>query len=142
MDLRQALIEGFEHDLWANQHWLEFARKNPNEAFDRVIHHILWAEEIWLERCTGLSAPPNDFNRRLLSINERWKSFLAGENLERVVSYANNSGQGFRRSVHQISRHVIDHGTYHRGHLRMIAEQEGLDWPETGLNGWYSAVAG
>ncbi len=137
METRQWLIEGFEYDLWANQIWIDFAQKNPQESFDRVIHHVLWAEEIWLERCTGLSAPPNDFVRRLAAINARWVQFLKTEDLERTVAYANTSGQGFKREVKQIAKHVTDHGTYHRGHLRMIAENERLEWPETGLNGWH-----
>ncbi len=35
--------------------------------------------------------------------------------------------------VSEITEHVINHGTYHRGHLRGLAEAEGISFPDTDL---------
>jgi uncharacterized damage-inducible protein DinB len=43
------------------------------------------------------------------------------------------AGEPFLQPNHEVVRHVINHGTYHRGQLRMLAELDGIAWPETDM---------
>lgn len=56
-----------------------------------------------------------------------WRLFLDDADLDQEVAYVNMAGQHYVNTVEQIALHVINHGTYHRGHLRGLAESEGLD---------------
>jgi uncharacterized damage-inducible protein DinB len=56
-----------------------------------------------------------------------WKEFIKVEDLDRVVDYKTLRGDPFSNTVTEIARHVINHGTYHRGELRGRAGERGLD---------------
>jgi uncharacterized damage-inducible protein DinB len=56
---------------------------------------------------------------------------LLGADLQRVVSYISLQGVAYNNSVSEIVRQVINHGTYHRGQLRGIAGERGIEFPET-----------
>lgn len=142
MDVRLALQEGFDYDHWANRLWLEVLPRLPFEARAKeILHHILKAQHIWLERCISeeeVRSFSDDLASESVRLNEAWKDLIRICDPEAFVSYTNSRGESFFNTIEQIAKHVINHGAYHRGHLRGLAEAAGTDeFPETDLIRFY-----
>lgn len=131
MGQREELSTLFDYDRWANLHWAEPARGLGKES---VLVHVLEAQVNWLCRIEG--TPPwqpsfTEFPMHLERSIRNWKRFMFGADLGKVISYTTSTGRQYENLVSEIVRHVINHGTYHRGQLRGIAEERGIDFPET-----------
>ncbi len=65
-------------------------------------------------------------------MNKKWKEVLATEDSDRSIIYCRTAGEQFTTSLWVIARHVVNHGTYHRGELRGLCRARGeIDFPET-----------
>lgn len=134
--MKESIVEGLKYDAWATEQWYEaLGRFRDTARASEVLAHILGARSVWLKRCKGEepdyspAAPSRD---RILDENGDWMSYLAEADLDELIHYRNRAGEPHSSSVKEIAQHVINHGTYHRGHLRGLAEAEGLeDFPET-----------
>lgn len=127
--MRDFLIEGLEYDLWANQKWSPMAGQLAQ--VEPILRHVLRSQRIWLERCLGeesMRAWPEALDDALKAANEDWIELIRISDPEAFVTYERNGNAHFE-TIEQIARHVINHGTYHRGQLRGLAE--GLEFPET-----------
>jgi len=131
------LEEGFDYDLAANRRWLDYlSDKGFPGKTEAVFRHIIFALRVWSDRCGGDNklTEADDPAEALASLYETWRRLLDTLPLETEISYHNSRGVAGRRHLHQIARHVIDHGTYHRGQLRQMAEEAGFDdWPDFGF---------
>lgn len=136
MDLRSVVLRGVEYGLWANEQWIAAIGGFKDLARAQLaLEHILGAERIWLERC-GMPLPAQDDDRSLASLfqdaSAAWQRLVHENDLGTPIVYTNFAGETFANSLGDIALHVINHGTYHRGHLRGLAQAEGLvDFPET-----------
>lgn len=136
--VRELLIEGFRYDAWANQAWLPvlptFQDRDRAEA---IFRHILQAQRIWLVRTLSEEeAPPlsDDLGEAISRLSEAWIALVATCDPGAFVSYTTMAGESHFNTVEQIARHVVNHGTYHRGQLRGLKQAEGSDgFPETDL---------
>jgi len=162
--MNESLLEEFDYDAWANRLWAtaltdakgvlgpeslirlnsqgpwpDFFIGDAHVRAGEVFVHILWAQRTWLSRCGGVvtfeSADPEEWIGKL---NAKWKEILASRPATDEISYRNNMGIPGCRTLGQIARHVINHGTYHRGQLREIAEYLNLaNIPGTDLVGFH-----
>lgn len=138
MDSVRFFIQSFEYDLWANQQWLGALGKIRSiEKAQEVMEHILSAQGVWLERC-GAWVPVQEDNLDMRTVfriySQAWIALVRAVDLNSVVSYVNSSGIRFNQPVGDIALHVVNHGTYHRGQLRGIAEMDGAEeFPKTDL---------
>lgn len=130
-----ALTEGFRYDLWANRIWLSHlgAFKNMNRPLE-ILEHIHGAQVIWLIRC-GVEFGDSKKDMSLADLfadsTEIWIQFLKDRELDEPLTY-NREGVDYTHTLGEIAMHVINHGTYHRGHLRGLAEGDGyIDFPDT-----------
>ena len=120
----------------------------PN-LYATVLH--LWdAESIWWQRMEGhqqMVIPSKQFNptmkeavNGLLQQAGEWERFLTStteENLQREFYYKNLKGDSFRSAVWQITHHLFNHGTYHRGQLvTMMRELGEIEIPATDFINW------
>ena len=131
MGQREELSSMFEYDQWANLKWMGPAHETGQES---VMLHIVDAEIIWLSRIEGTprwQPTLEDYPMHVQRSTRNWKRMLMGADLQAVVSYTNFQGEQHENSICEITSHVINHGTYHRGHLRGIAGERGLPFPET-----------
>lgn len=160
--MKEWLKEGFAYDRWANEIWLRtledhgidftpFERfiglptmypdfsAEPRRRIADVFCHILFAQQIWLGRCVPDTGPAEgSAAERLLVLNEAWSRAVDSIEPETVIAYRNTSGAPFEMPFGDIARHVIDHGTYHRGQIRELfdAIAPGGKPPETGFIGF------
>jgi len=121
----------FDYDRWANLQWLDAANSLGKQD---ILLHIVEAQVTWLTRIEGTPVwqpTLEDFGIHLDRSVGRWKRFLLGADLGKVISYTTSRGDHYDSEVSEIIRHVINHGTYHRGQLRGIAGERGMDFPET-----------
>lgn len=137
------LIQGFEFDLWANKRWWAYLEGKSELVQDRAIFaHIFSGQEVWRQRVLG--TPPTEMprfevsERAIVELNEGWKELLRSRSDNPIIHYHRFDGVAGHLHLDQIARHLIDHGTYHRGELRGLCRQRGADdFPETGLGLYY-----
>ena len=139
-ELADVLRESFDYDLWANRLWLPLLAPGEQEAELAVFKHILAASTVWVTRLEGtsLTAMPDvpateDY---LTELHRRWIAAFDRFKYGDVVAYRNTRGDSFTSCFGDIVRHVINHGTYHRGQLRGMCGLKGLPFPETDYIGF------
>lgn len=145
--MRELLIDGFRYDRWANLAWLEalptFADRDRAES---IFRHILSAQRIWLVRTLSEEeAPPptDDLGEAIDRLHQGWIGLLETCDPGAFVSYTTMAGEPYFNTVEQIARHVVNHGTYHRGQLRGLKQAEGSeDFPETDLIRYFRLEGG
>jgi uncharacterized damage-inducible protein DinB/uncharacterized protein YciI len=132
---RNDALELFEYDRWANMRIGE-AIAGLAEA-ERIFAHIVGAMELWYERVVGgeyrkLAVWP-EVRPRLDGVCERWRAHLEradARELARVVEFTNSAGQACSDRLDDILRHVINHGSHHRGQIASLLRAAGRT-PET-----------
>ena len=142
-DKIDTLIDGFAFDAWANRQWWEYIQNKSLDDPDRTIFaHMLAAQKIWSLRVEG--APPSSMPivvpslENILELNQEWITHLKARSDDPLIHYKRLDGTPQHLRLGQIARHVIDHGTYHRGELRGLCRaRNSEDFPETGLALYY-----
>jgi uncharacterized damage-inducible protein DinB len=152
--------ELFAYHRWANARMLEAAGMLSAEDFARdlgsgfpsvraTLAHLLSADWIWLERWRGTSpiAGPDWDTGSHAALTVRWgeverdqRAFLDGlleADLDQVVSYRALNGAPFSNPLGELCRHVVNHGTHHRGQVATLLRQLGAKPPQTDLILYY-----
>lgn len=65
---------------------------------------------------------------------------LSDERLDEVVAYRTVAGVPQESAIWEMLRHVVNHGTYHRGQLATMLRQLGVAPPSTDLILFYRTV--
>jgi uncharacterized damage-inducible protein DinB len=133
MDQKAEFLTLFDYDLWANLQWIEPAQTLNSTD---VLVHIVDAQVIWFSRVTEAERwepKAETLGQGIRKSVDAWQTFIRGAELERMVSYRTLAGEPYENLLSDIVRHVINHGTYHRGQLRGIAGERGAEFPETDL---------
>ncbi|WP_276355349.1 DinB family protein [Cohnella caldifontis] len=138
---RDDIVELYDYNIWANGRILGHLKTLPEDVFHRevnlgfksvadVIGHIAAADEVWLTRLEGSSpsslaskpfANVEEAERSMHRIQSRIRQILSSvDDMEQPVIYRNTKGDEFRNSISEIARHVVNHGTYHRGNVSTI----------------------
>jgi hypothetical protein len=107
--------------------------------------HILSAQWIWLRRCNdcfnlGLSLPARPEAPSLTLAEELsglWLAVIEQVPAEKTLEYVDMAGAPRALPFGAVANHVANHGTYHRGHLRGLAEGQMVkDFPDTDYSIW------
>jgi uncharacterized damage-inducible protein DinB len=157
--------ELFAFHRWANARLLDAAGGLTAEDFARDLRssfpsvretlvHLLSADWIWLERWRGRSptAGPDWDVPTHADLRARWAEFerdqlaflegLSEADLDRVVSYRALSGAPYANPLGELLRHVVNHGTYHRGQVATLLRQLDVKPPQTDLILYYRERGG
>ncbi len=145
------ILDLYSYNRWANDRVLsscaplsaaEWSRDLGGSfgSVGQTMAHLAAAEWIWLERWTGRSPSSlmgelaldtlSQVETVLADVEARRDAFLQG--LDEVtataeLAYTNTKGTPFRAPLWRLLRHVVNHGTYHRGqvanYLRMLGRE-------------------
>ncbi len=141
---REALIELQDYDLWANKRWLDALERLPNVERARAIYqHILSCQYNWLATVMSFEESgtvSDDLVAETDRLFTAWRDVLLNGDPNAYASYERQGVPQFHM-VGEIAHHVFNHGSYHRGHLRGLADAAGLEcFPETDLIRWYREI--
>ncbi|MER3495805.1 MAG: tRNA (guanosine(37)-N1)-methyltransferase TrmD, partial [Armatimonadota bacterium] len=120
---RGDLRERFRYDGWANACLLPLGDQLGGRAGE-VADHIRASQRRWQERIGG---------------EESWADMVESVALDARVIYHDSQGAEWERTFVEIASHVGNHGTYHRGQLRQLLEEAGVDFPDTDWIRWRDA---
>lgn len=153
--------ELYAYNRWANRRILDAAAVLDAASFTRdlgssfhsvqdTLVHILGAEWIWLSRWKGTSPTGLPASWDLSTYDalcERWAeverdqaAFVDGLtelDLGRAITYRNMKGEGFKNTLGQMLRHVVNHSSYHRGQVATLLRQLGAQAVSTDLIRFY-----
>jgi uncharacterized damage-inducible protein DinB len=156
------LTELLEYQRWATTKTLDSVAKLTNEQLHRdlgssfksvfeTLLHLYGADRAWLGRVKGQtpSRPnPNDYPS-LEAMREAWEVVFDGwiatvakhENPKLEIQYTSYDGAPFSSSLEEIVKHVVNHGTYHRGQVAAMQRMLGGEAVSTDLISFYRARA-
>ena len=152
------LLELLTYHRWATLRVLEatealspqdFARdlKSSHGGVRGTLAHLLGADAAWAGRLLGADPPfalPKEFTdvaalrEPWLAVLDAYPDVLARLSPEDQIVYRNSAGPQ-QSSVAQIVRHVVNHGTHHRGQVVTMLRQLGAAAPNTDLIAFYRA---
>jgi uncharacterized damage-inducible protein DinB len=147
------LTDAWKYHQWAIEKTFESCQDLSSQEFTRdlggsfasvrdTLVHTLMADSAWWHRTQGLpyTRPnPADFPD-LESIRSAWQPFYAHwtqvlQNIppETQMPYTAFDGTKYVNTLEEIMRHVVNHGSYHRGQiammLRLLGKQpQATDW--------------
>jgi len=150
----------FAYNRWASLRMLDAIEELTREELGQdlvssfpsvasTLTHMVGAEWVWLERWKGTS--PTSFPDAasldsVQAIRSRWTglwdeqgSYLGGlpHGAEgRLVEYTLMNGTPDKQALGDLMRHVVNHGTYHRGQLVTMLRQLGRTPPSTDYVRW------
>jgi uncharacterized damage-inducible protein DinB len=152
------LTELLDYQRWATLKTLDSVAKLSSEQLHRdlgssfkgvfeTLVHLYGADRAWLGRLTGQNpSRPNlaDYPN-LESLREAWEVVLDGwkpvvtklENPKLEIQYKSYDGLPFTSSLEEIVKHVVNHGTYHRGQVAAMQRMLGGEAVGTDLIGFY-----
>jgi uncharacterized damage-inducible protein DinB len=143
------LLELFAFNRWANERTLDAVAALPADTYERPIggsfpslratlEHMLGAEISWLARWHGeVVGRVTDFGdcRDVASLRARWdvtwseqQRFLATlteDDLARPLAFRFRNQVAGSQPLAEVLRHVVNHGTYHRGQVTTLVRQLG-----------------
>jgi uncharacterized damage-inducible protein DinB len=152
------LLELLEYHRWATNLTVDAVRALTPEQFTRdlgssfpsvrdTLVHAFSADRAWLGRLEGHSPPRANASEftDLASLLEVWEPVLTRWPVlvaslgdpGRLIDYKSLAGEPFTNPLGQIVRHVVNHGTYHRGQITTMLRQLGAQAISSDLIGFY-----
>ena len=153
------LATHLKYSAWASARLIEAASELTPEELSRPMNvshgsllgtlaHVYLGDRIWLSRMVdpeprkklrdeGEEITLQTLVRDWPALYDRWVDFAAGADPERMVAYHDTKGNPYETPVWQIVRHVVNHGTLHRGQVMAMLRQLGKVPPATDLIFYY-----
>lgn len=146
------LLRLYDYHVWANQRWFDHLKELPGELWHRemnsvfpsvsqVFSHIYVIDNMWFAGMSGKSfeeslvlgkrlydetkgISPEEMEERFARLSEQYRSFLR-EQPDRAISLKHPHFGETSATLSDLVRHVVNHGTYHRGNLTAMLRQAG-----------------
>jgi uncharacterized damage-inducible protein DinB len=110
-------------------------QKPMQSVFPTIAHtvqHIYDVDALWLSRCKegeyfekAVIHTPNEAEKAFAQLHDQIAEFAGSVDTAEQVRYQNSAGTVFVNTVDDILRHLVNHGTYHRGNLAAMLRQMG-----------------
>jgi uncharacterized damage-inducible protein DinB len=153
----------FAYHRWAEERMLaacrlltaeQYAEPEPFEvgwpSIRSVVLHLAWANEIWLRRLSEEPPIPmftdadmpelEQAATALLAAHHRFTAellpSLTSDRLAAIFTYQNYKGVVTSAPLWTLLRHVVNHGTYHRGQIASKLKRKGIEPPSTDFSIW------
>ncbi len=145
------LLTAWKFHRWALERFLAVCQELEPEALTKdlgnsfpsirdTLVHCFMADHAWFHRVQGLAftRPEAQNYPSVQSIIDQWQPFLeqwetliTRSSLEQIIVYKTFDGAEFNNSFEEITRHVVNHGSYHRGQIAMMLRLLGHKPPAT-----------
>lgn len=152
--MEKQTLEQYDYHKWANNRVLDHLKELPDEVYageiesvfssvEEVITHIYQTDGMWLSVMSGDSFDEtmsiinqlkeniegqnlNGMRNLYSGMNKEYESFLLEQNdlKSRLIIEHPKYGK-LETSVAQMVKHVVNHGTYHRGNITAMLRQQG-----------------
>jgi uncharacterized damage-inducible protein DinB len=152
------LLDLLEYHRWANEKVLQTVSVLSAEKYTKDLRssfpsirdtliHIYGADRVWLGRIQQGQTPewpkPQDYST-VASLREMWLEILStfpsvvqSLNPEQLISYKAFDGTLYSNKLGDIIRHIVNHGTYHRGQITVMLRQLGEKAVTTDMIAYY-----
>ena len=161
----EALRTHLDYTAWATARLVNAACQLTSEELSRdfqtadhsvlgTLVHVYAADRIWLGRIQGKPPakfidPERDMQLSVLkndwpALLERWKEWAAGltdDGMRSTISYKDLKGNPYQTPLWQITLHVVNHGTHHRGQVSGFLRAMGHTPPPLDLIFYYRELA-
>jgi len=152
MNAKEEAFRLFEYHVWANGRVFRRLEELPEDiprreipnvfptVFDTLVH-IYRIDNVWLLAMQGRFADIVPSSRRILEETralslrqleekfrdqaEQYRAFLEAADMEAVSAYPHPQFGTLHARYIDIVRHVVNHGTYHRGNITAMLRQLG-----------------
>ncbi|MFM9873127.1 MAG: DinB family protein [Fimbriimonadaceae bacterium] len=131
-----------DYEAWANEQWMNtLVRFEDRKRATAIMQHIVGCYGGWITKMDDWTNPDDediDLERDMPDLLRRWRRVLRENSLDTPYDFQSRSGKDRQILLSEVLHHVLNHGTYHRGQLRGLAEAEGMvDFPETDIASFY-----
>lgn len=131
MELLPRMID---YEEWAMAEWRPALEHFPDpERANRIYGHILGCWSGWMPLISDWPDKPStelDWDVDAPALLRLMREAAARP--DHYVTFPNRNGDEVEISSHELVHHMLNHGSYHRGHLRGLAEAAGFEeFPET-----------
>lgn len=158
--MRDDLPSLFAYNRWADDRVLAACRGLTAEQYTRelpggmaslrsTLVHLIGATRAWSRRLQGETVTAlateeelptlAEAERMLAEARAALDSLLAGmtpEKLSAIFTYRNLKNEEKKLPYWMVLRHVVNHGTYHRGQIAVKLKRLGVEPPQTDLVFW------
>jgi uncharacterized damage-inducible protein DinB len=132
------MLDLLTYHRWATLRTLEPCLALTTDEFERdlggsfpsvrhTLAHLYMADSAWLHRVRGEAyakpapgALPEDLSAAWLEVLDGWRAVADSRNADDVIAYRAFDGTPYRNRLEDIARHVVNHGSYHRGQVAMM----------------------
>lgn len=152
--MKHSAIQQYDYHKWANNRVFERLKELPDDVYDQqlksvfsslqeVLTHMYQADGMWLSVMSG-----DDFSKTMGIIKQqkekstdrnlegmeklykemsvKYNSFLKNhKDLDELMTVEHPKYGKLETSVAQQVKHVVNHGTYHRGNIAAMLRQQG-----------------
>lgn len=149
----ETLSDLVQYSAWASKKLLAFAQTVPDDVVTRAIpnshggilktfQHIYYADRVWLSRLEKADvafedpAPgPTlaDMHREWWPLLDRLATFADAHDPEEILTFRRMNGDTHSLPIDRLLRHIVNHGTYHRGQVASMLRESGHVPPSTDL---------
>jgi uncharacterized damage-inducible protein DinB len=131
-----------DYEVWANNQWLNtLVRFQDRKRATEIMQHIVGCYGGWITKMDNWENRKDsdiDVEKDMPDLLRRWRRVLRENSLDTAYDFQSRTGKDRRILLWEVLHHVLNHGTYHRGQLRGLAEAEGMvDFPETDISSFY-----
>jgi uncharacterized damage-inducible protein DinB len=123
-----------EYEYWANDIVFELVKEHASNhrKILETLHHIFEAQRVWVARIMNEQYSHRLFHSAAIGEIEAvkntayslWKKVLSEKDADTAISYSNTSYVPFTNTLKEITTHVINHSTYHRGQIVTMLKSE------------------
>ncbi len=152
--MKHPAIQQYHYHKWANNRVFEHLKELPAEIYNQeiksvfsslqeVLIHMYQADGMWLSVMSGddfsqtmkilkqqkeksAGQPLEQMNRLYKEMNQSYEAFLhEHDDLDKPMKIQHPKYGELETPVTEMVKHIVNHGTYHRGNIAAMVRQQG-----------------
>lgn len=152
--MKHPAIQQYHYHTWANNRIFEHLKELPGEIYNQqiksvfsslqeVLTHMYQADGMWLSVMSGddfsqtmkifkqqkeksAGQPLDQMNRLYKEMNQSYEAFLhEHDDLDKPMKIQHPKYGELKTPVTEMVKHIVNHGTYHRGNITAMLRQQG-----------------